>query len=245
MLGKLLKQEFKATYKNFVSLYIALFLILFVSLGLNKTGIDAEFLNVILMLSFVAVAAAICVVILIVIISRFDKSLYGQEGYLTFTLPVTESSIVLTKLITSFVWILLSGMAFLLCAYIVLLYLGEINWSDFNEFMQMIRQMIQSSTISQILMVIAAIIEGILFLYFLITFTNLSFINRFRIPIGIVLYALINTVVTRLKIFAVDKLANAASYLTFANIELVLSLIFIVLFFTVTVYLMKKHLIVR
>ena len=42
-------------------------------------------------------------------IKIFNKNIYSAEGYLTMTLPVTETQIVASKLIVSTGWIVLTG----------------------------------------------------------------------------------------------------------------------------------------
>lgn len=112
MLGKLMKHEFKATSRLMAPL-------LLVVLGLAALwrvydgilGGDSEswLMNMLQFLLFFAfifalVAALICAVVLMV--QRFAKNLLGDEGYLMFTLPVSQHSLILSKLFVSIVWFL-------------------------------------------------------------------------------------------------------------------------------------------
>ena len=51
---------------------------------------------------------AIAVITALTIIQRFTRNLLGREGYLMHTLPVTPAQLILSKLISSMVWLLCS-----------------------------------------------------------------------------------------------------------------------------------------
>ena len=116
MLKQLLKYEFKATKSLYFGLYLALAL-LSVVLGVsfrqeNAWADNTNFgrLEVILMVLYLSVIFAIAVLCFVSMVQRFYKNLLGREGYLMHTLPVTETQLILSKLITSMVWVLCSGL---------------------------------------------------------------------------------------------------------------------------------------
>jgi hypothetical protein len=107
MLKQLLKYEFKATKSLYFGLYLALAL-LSVVLGVsfrqeNAWADNTNFgrLEVILMVLYLSVIFAIAVLCFVSMVQRFYKNLLGREGYLMHTLPVTETQLILSKLITS------------------------------------------------------------------------------------------------------------------------------------------------
>ena len=121
MLKQLLKYEFKATKRLYFGLYLALAL-LSVVLGVTFRQEHAlahstsfQNLEVILMIVYVSVILAIAVLCFVNTIQRFYKNLLGREGYLMHTLPVTETQLILSKLITSMVWVLCSGLVGIVC----------------------------------------------------------------------------------------------------------------------------------
>lgn len=110
MLKQLLKYEFKATKSLYFGLYLALAL-LSVVLGVsfrqeNAWADNTNFgrLEIILMVLYLSVIFAIAVLCFVSTVQRFYKNLLGREGYLMHTLPVTETQLILSKLITSMVW---------------------------------------------------------------------------------------------------------------------------------------------
>ena len=121
MLKQLLKYEFKATKSLYFGLYLALAL-LSVVLGVsfrqeNARAHSTSFQNleVILMVLYLSVIFAIAVLCFVSTVQRFYKNLLGREGYLMHTLPVTETQLILSKLITSMVWVLCSGLVGIVC----------------------------------------------------------------------------------------------------------------------------------
>ena len=121
MLKQLLKYEFKATSRVYGGLYLALAL-LSVVLGLSVRGQTVLPSNskvwqfvVILSIVYAAVVAAIAVLCLVTTIQRFTQNLLGREGYLMHTLPVTETQLILSKLLTSMVWVIGSIALGVLC----------------------------------------------------------------------------------------------------------------------------------
>lgn len=121
MLKQLLKYEFKATKSLYFGLYLALAL-LSVVLGVSFRQEHAlahstsfQNLEVILMVLYLSVIFAIAVLCFVSTVQRFYKNLLGREGYLMHTLPVTETQLILSKLLTSMVWVLCSGLVGIVC----------------------------------------------------------------------------------------------------------------------------------
>ena len=121
MLKQLLKYEFKATRSLYFGLYLALAL-LSVVLGFsfrseNVMAENGSFRNIeiILLVVYVSVILAIAVLCFGSTVQRFYENLLGREGYLMHTLPVTETQLILSKLLTSMVWVLCSGLVGIVC----------------------------------------------------------------------------------------------------------------------------------
>lgn len=112
MLKKLLKYEYRATYK----LYIILYLAVLVLAGLTRIlfSLDLKH-NVILSVTFGMFTLTIvlsCIGLyfatLIFTLYRFYKNLFTDEGYLMFTLPVTPMKLIISKIIVGMTWVLSS-----------------------------------------------------------------------------------------------------------------------------------------
>lgn len=100
MLKQLLKYEFKATGRTYGGLYLALVALAVLS-GFSLRSSSKDNFASLLLFAYIIVAVAVAVVSVMTIVTRFTRNLLGREGYLMHTLPVTESQLILSKLISS------------------------------------------------------------------------------------------------------------------------------------------------
>ena len=115
MFGKLLKYEFKATYKWYLILF-AVLAALSILMGITaastttpsqlQSNYDSSTsvywaLYGFLMLLLVSAGSGVYLSNIIITIVRFYKNIFGREGYLTWTLPVTTHQVLLAKLLTA------------------------------------------------------------------------------------------------------------------------------------------------
>ncbi|HDF2774537.1 TPA: ABC transporter permease [Clostridioides difficile] len=102
MLGKLLKYELKASGRIFIPLYIAILIVaVFNGIFMNTNILQVQGIGILVLTSlFMALG--------VLTIQRFRKNLLGDEGYLMFTLPVSTSSLILSKCITALIYAVLS-----------------------------------------------------------------------------------------------------------------------------------------
>lgn len=121
MLRKLLKYEFRATGRLLWIVYAAMLLLSLaanLSFRLISRPTTTSILNILgwLLIVFWGLALVIGIVMTIVLlIKRFHQNLLTDEGYLSFTLPVTPHQLVLSKLISAVVWMVVSFVVLLLC----------------------------------------------------------------------------------------------------------------------------------
>ena len=151
MLKQLLKYEFKATKSLYFGLYLALAL-LSVVLGVTFRQEHAlahstsfQNLEVILMIVYVSVILAIAVLCFVNTIRRFYQNLLGREGYLMHTLPVNENQLILSKLLTSMVWVLCSGLVGIVCITVMVSIgvidqetFGMVDWNSWKQLWGML-----------------------------------------------------------------------------------------------------------
>lgn len=111
MLGKLLKQDFRATARIMLPLYAAvpvlgLFTNLVTHLCENQTGFLLNAISALVSLVFTLALIAAGVATVVLMVLRFYRNLMTDEGYLMFTLPVSTTELIFSKLIVSVVWFL-------------------------------------------------------------------------------------------------------------------------------------------
>lgn len=97
------------------------------------------------MIVYVSVILAIAVLCFVNTIQRFYQNLLGREGYLMHTLPVNENQLILSKLLTSMVWVLCSGLVGIVCITVMVSIgvldaevLGTENWDSWMQLWGML-----------------------------------------------------------------------------------------------------------
>ena len=143
MLAKLLKNEIKATARIFIPLYGALLILtIFTKLVLAFGAPDffsdnvstSPFMEVVLGISFTLyfiAVVALSVMTLVMIIQRFYKNLFTDEGYLMFSLPVKTWELVLSKLLVGLLWSAVCTLMFVISFFI--LSLGSFTMMELTQ----------------------------------------------------------------------------------------------------------------
>ena len=119
-MGKLMKYELRSAMKLFVPLWIAALVLAFVnSLTLNVeveqlSNTVLRFMASLSMIAYTVTVIAIVLVAVIYVVLRFYQATMKDEGYLTFTLPVSIDSILWSKAMSGILILVISmGVALL------------------------------------------------------------------------------------------------------------------------------------
>ncbi len=106
MVKKLLKHEFTYYFRT-LGLFLPIVLVFGVMVRVFRFFDDSKFINQIAIFSSSALLVTACATLLIlstvISIVRFYKNMYSSEGYLTFTLPITNTQHIFVKLLASMV----------------------------------------------------------------------------------------------------------------------------------------------
>ena len=127
MLGKLMKYEVRSCGRIFFPFYIVVLIFSIVaSLFINFDNYEHDF-SVLYLVGFLVVFAlfvAAIVLTILLIVQRFNKSILEDEGYLMFTLPVSQKTLVLSKFLTSLLFIILTSIVGMICISLVSVMFG-------------------------------------------------------------------------------------------------------------------------
>lgn len=203
MLIKSIKHDLIATYRDFAGLYTSLLVLSIVGPFMLTSKNDILFR--VLFLGSFGLAIATIVVTFITIIKLVSRRLFSEEGYLTLTLPVSTYDTVLSKVITAMVWFIATVTVFIVTvtifSTITYFLLRGYNWDQPTlTLWHLIYQFVDSGAPKVILSAIAVgtplnlidIFSSFMVLVFIITLINTSWIRKYRVPAGVVLYFAIN-----------------------------------------------------
>ncbi len=222
MLKKLLKYEFKSQAKLLLPMILgilgsgilaALFLTLNNRLTYNNTAIAKVMQSTTTILSVLLIVAifAATLVVLFLLIQRYYKNFFTDEGYLTFTLPVTTGQNILSKMIAAFVWSLAAGVACIIALFF-LLFIGTAEsglfnvslwqhmWVELSYLWEAAIQQVGSGQIALFglelfLALLASFFGGLMIFYYAIT-QGCSSVRKNKILLSVLLFFAANIVVT-------------------------------------------------
>ncbi|HEM3578313.1 TPA: ABC transporter permease [Streptococcus suis] len=212
MFKKLLKYEFQSVGKWYLGVYLAALLLsavlgiwlqtltLRVQTGNTEPGGAEMVLLGTIFMTFGILIATLFLSTFFLVVNRFRKNVYGRQGYLTMTLPVTSHQIILSKLLVSLVWYFLAAFTALLSIGI-LFALIMMNNEDFliPELQTFIQQLDWSIALTQFVYGVIESIMSILLIYFSISVGQLF--KDHRLLFAILTYIGISIVVGVLGIF--------------------------------------------
>jgi len=143
MLGKLIKNDLKFGAHSVSLVYLSA-LIASAVMGISLLA-DLERVKYFSSIAFIICAFAIVIVTIITIIQSVSRTMYGNQGYLTHTLPVKTGALVFSKWFSAFFWVFLSLL--FLYASIVFMYFYISGESAF----QMIKSILLSDELSMLI----------------------------------------------------------------------------------------------
>lgn len=256
MLRKLIKYEIKATARTFLPVYLVLILFGIINSFMSFNSESFSVPQFITLTLYILIFVGMFVASLIVMIQRFYKNLLSEEGYLMFTLPVKPYKHIISKLIISLMWIILSSIVAILS--IVIISLQEISLSEiFAEFgraWNMAYSVLGASFYHFLIQMsvgfIVSMASGILLIYVSIALGQLSNNHKILASIGafIGIYTIVQIISATLFIgfdgqgLVYSLMQHSPIPFTLIWLAIALSAVFSAIFFFITTVILNKRL---
>jgi hypothetical protein len=211
MILKLFKYDFMNIGKKLIPFYIAALVIGVINRILlltstissieNENNFMAIFGSPLLYFAYFVVIIGIFCMTVFVIISRYNSSIYGNEGYLTNTLPLKPYQIIWAKLINFLIWIFISYFIIFVSLFILFPFdffvRNIIEQPDFYKDLNHMTKYILSSKytpifILQLVYNFFSHIQSILMLFLSIAIANLF--KSYKVVAGVIAFFLISTI---------------------------------------------------
>lgn len=179
MLGKLIKNEFKANIHTIGMIYVVAAAAILVMMAAYI--VEITWLSAIATIVLGATGILAVVMTFVSVVQNFKKTLFGGQGYLSFTLPVTSGQLLAAKTITSFCWMLLSYAVAIGIFFGIYLYATAMIGEDIKLAIHMVLSMFEGLPSGDTIKLAIAFIAFIIFvrivvliaqLYFAITIAN-------------------------------------------------------------------------
>ncbi|MBO7222678.1 MAG: hypothetical protein J6V70_00920 [Kiritimatiellae bacterium] len=270
MLKKLLKYDFKSVFKYWWIAAVICFTLAIVGgfsiYSLTKEPETPDAITLLSILGLLLVILGFAAFILlsgILVFVRFYKNFFTDEGYLTFTLPVSRLQLLNSKLITSVSTLFLTGTV---CTINILTMFGialheiiftEEFWNACAEFFISMQKELGLYTVVYIIEILALIIVSMifssLFLFCCITFASII-TKKAKVLVAIGIYYVANSVFSFvLQIFILlglpslmawtDKMSEYAAYPLIT--VFLLGIIFFLAVFCAILYILQYWMIDR
>ena len=211
MILKLFKYDFMNIGKKLIPFYIAALIIgvinriLLLTSTISSMGNEDNFMTIfgspLLYFAYFIVIIGIFCMTVFVIISRYNSSIYGNEGYLTNTLPLNPSQIIWAKLINFLIWIFISYFIIFVSLFILFPFdffvRNIIEQPDFYKDLNHMTKYILSSKytpifILQLVYNFFSHIQSILMLFLSIAIANLF--KSYKVVAGVIAFFLISII---------------------------------------------------
>lgn len=205
---KLIKHEFLHSMRTFlISFGVFLGACIIFPIVLNVDNINnmpmfSMFFGFSTAFLFVGIAIALFVSIFI----NYNHSMFQKPGYLTLTLPVSTTEIILSKILVTMLWLIIG--CFVLVGGILLstvisscinesLTLTEIfDWFvSFNQHMFYVFVHETWNIVKMIIAIIATLLLTISTIYFSLTIVHTKLIRNHRMLVGVILYFVITFII--------------------------------------------------
>jgi hypothetical protein len=258
MLAKLLKYELPAMGRKLLPLYAAWAVTaVFLGISTQSSASKSDFIAVMSILLYTAIATAIVVMSVIMIVQRYSRSLLGEEAYFNQTLPVSAAAHIGNKLISATVWISVTALVALLTGFLILIGMGFIvGFDSFKAEYIDIPKGFWGLFLEMIILIIASIVKSVMQIYAAVTIghqaqnhTTLTSIGAyiavlvFEGSAGRIVMGLIPSM-TKL-VYGAEELYGPDGMLNFTGIfipALLATAVFAAIYFFICKYLMEKRL---
>jgi hypothetical protein len=191
MLSKLIKYDIRSTWRDFAGVYLSILLGVLVLPPLFNV-FHHPIINTVAGFIATAIVIATIVVTVVTLFKIFNTSVFSKAGYLTMTLPVTSSEIVISKLLVSTMWIILTGIVSVIGVTILIMNSGTVYLSDVADFFRKISVFVDSRGMFAFILLltttVASTVKEVAKLFLACSIAHLKQINRFRVLLGILSY---------------------------------------------------------
>lgn len=179
MLGKLIKHEFRHSARYHFAILIATVAVTAV-VGLSLIT-DSTLLKVLASAGLMFTGIATIVITVVSIVKNFYDTMFSRLGYLTMTLPVKGSTLLLSKIIVAIVWVIVGFVAMAVPYSLMIIYASheaEAIFDVIGNIASMLTELLPSASamvsflIVMIILAFLYIITYIGYIYFSVTIAN-------------------------------------------------------------------------
>ena len=220
MVRKLMKHELKALFR--VLLYLGIVVVIFCCIGRLLIATDPHgYIGIIFSVIAIYLSLIVFCAAYISSIVQFSRSMFTGEGYMTFSLPVTPTQLITSKMLSAIIASLFGLAVCAVCCAITLTAVPASTWDQiidsFGQIWDDIYAYFQSDPfliVELVLILLCAVPMGLLLIYLVISVGQLFTAHRKMITFSIAIVFLL-IVLPILNTYCLQKILNAAAHVSF------------------------------
>lgn len=152
-------------------------------------------LSVTFTIAYVIIVMALILLTFVLMCERFYKSMYSEQGYLTHTLPVNPLSNLNARLITSIIWLFISGILLILSILAISIsldpqdFFGNLRFFSYTDFdaecMYLTGYHFPVLALIILLLILTACANALLLVFAALSLGQLASLHKLRAAIGV------------------------------------------------------------
>ena len=256
---KLMKYEFIHSYRTFFISFItflgACILMPFIMNGILS---DIPILSILLALGFSVLIMGIIIALFVSIVINYDRSMFKRPAYLTLTLPVSTTELIIAKVLTTILWLIIAVFVFIIGTYFMGLVSAFLNDSlsmssiidGIRIFGKMFWEYLSTqplNLLANILYVIGELLMLVGGIYVTMTIVHTKWFRKHRLIYGLIIYIVLNFIIEYFSFtfFPQQSLQFGGNIGGITNLIFAQALFFIIVGILLaigTIYLIDSHL---
>ncbi len=206
---KLIKYEFIQSWRNFAYMFLAYFVLSILSGMMMSTEVFPDFITGIAFMSFIFLGIGIVFGVIITIAKNFMNSMFNRQGYLTLTLPVSTHQLLLSKVLSSAMWIFISTFVFFL-GFIVFTISFDIELLaliNLDDIFYAFEQLFIYTDLNLFLLILSGIVELLalpILIFAVVSIAHSSYIRNHRLFASIFIFFAYIIILGNLSVFSID-----------------------------------------
>ncbi|WP_270527160.1 hypothetical protein [Longibaculum muris] len=245
---KLMKYEFIHSYRTFLMSFAA-FLIGCIIMPYVMDGFLSKlpFISVIFGLGFAVLLMGITIALFVSIFMNFNRSVFERPGYLTLTLPVSTTELIVAKVLTAVIWLIIAGIV-LIAGFILMMIVTSFKMEALtvSSLMSAVTEIAGSfmnymvhyplDFLGNVVFVLGNLFITVGSIYFALTLAHSKWVRKHQMVFAIIGYLVLNLIIgwIALTVFG-DYISSHTMFYGFYYI------VFGLLLSGLTVYLIDHH----
>ncbi len=214
MFGKVLKNEIRHSARYNLTIYaVALVTVLIMGLSLV---VDSAGIGIASCVALYFIGIVTVVVTFVSVIKNFYDTLFSRQGYLTLTLPVKGSMLLLSKVLVSFLWIIVGFVIMAATLGLIFFYARQQTEAEVGLIKSLLSDigflelLPTGAVIAEVVVVLALLgiskmLTYVGYIYFSVTVANTRQFQNHPKLFGFITFFLIMSVTSRLSDFLTEK----------------------------------------